>query len=136
MKYCKGHPFSKLENSLLHSLFSRRDITEFKFTFKIPHSAYVVGEDIPFELEVDNPSSSHRIERMTLLIIQKVHYNTTLKWGNLKQKIVSKKERTQDMASPNGSNNNDKWISKLKIPKSVNCNQTVGLIEISYSIKV
>jgi hypothetical protein len=116
------------------SSFSWKTTPHLKFKFKMPQSCYVAGEDIPFELEVDKPSSSsYEIEGMTLSIIQNIHYNATFSWGKLKQRIVCSKERTRHMdTTPNVT----LWTGKFPISHSARPSHGKDIIEISYAIRV
>jgi hypothetical protein len=121
--------YEKSEKTLLPSLFNRRLTPHFKFIFKMPHSCYVAGEEIMFELELDNPSS-YEIAEITLSIIQKIHYNPTYSSTKVKQRIISRKETSQ-MDTPNGTF----WRDNLHVPYSAKPNQK-GIIEISYNVRV
>jgi hypothetical protein len=102
-----------------------------KFSFRIPHSSYVAGEEIPFEFEIDNPSS-YQIERMSLFLIQKINYNATCSGlSKFMKNLVTTKEKTDEMDTPYWT----LWKDSLIIPHSKKPSQT-GIIEISYVIRV
>jgi len=121
--------YEKSEKTLLPSLISRRLTPQFKFTCKMPHTAYVGGEEIIYELELDNPST-YEIARMSVTLIQKINYIVSYSSVKTKQRIVSRKE-TSHMDTPNGTF----WRDNLHVPYSAKPTLK-GIIEISYNIRV
>jgi hypothetical protein len=90
MNFCswKGlslsQPVSYMRSDKSLAIFSRKKTPPFKFVFKMVRLDYIIGEYIPFDLEIENPSS-HEIERITVSLIQRIKYNATYSWGKVQQ---------------------------------------------------
>jgi hypothetical protein len=125
-----SQPVSYVRSEKSLAIFSWKKTPPFKFIFKMVRSDYTTEENIPFELEIENPSS-YEIERIVVSLIQRIKYNATYSWGKVQQKIIFMKEKIQQKETPTGS----LWKDKLKIPQSIHPNQK-GMIHISYCIKV
>jgi len=108
---------------------SRKSIPQFKFNFRMPQSFYIAGETIPFELEVDNPSS-YEIASLVVSFIQKITYRIRTGLSTTKHKVITRME-TGNKDTPDGT----LWTEGIYVPEGTLPNQE-GIIEIIYTIKV